>query len=124
MKLETAQLLEDLANAAEGDRELSNRVLLEFDWSSHLDHVRRGEMWEGGYAWKRPSGSPVLFEDLPDPTRSLEDAMALAKDATEIIFALKDAMREAVMAQDQEFVQRLRLDFCAALIRNTWEDRK
>ena len=69
MRSTMTDLLSRLQQASEGSRELSDEMLLACGW----------KIGEGSW-FIDPSGSKFLPDDRPDPTRSLDDAVALVPE--------------------------------------------
>lgn len=80
-----AKVIAALKAAPEGSRKLSDQVLIALGW--------RKERYIDMYtlAWRTPDSSEE-FGMGPDPTRSFDDALALAKTPHELLVALSQSV--------------------------------
>lgn len=73
------ELIAKLESAGAGSRELGHEVLLHFGW--HRSHY--GHFYGPLYQWSAPDRKPCLIQGdedkLPNPTTSLDAALALAE---------------------------------------------
>ena len=81
---EISELIKDLEAATEGSRELSDRVLLALGWQNPMEDVGlddHDEMIQSEY-WYPPdmSGGAYSPNTQPDPTRSVDAALALVPE--------------------------------------------
>lgn len=65
-------LLEQLQGASEGNRELSDQVLLACGWT----YGQKDKVW----SWWDAQGNRIIFNELIDPTRNLHDAVSLVPE--------------------------------------------
>ena len=88
-------LIRDLEQAKTGSRKLSDRILLACGWSRGPGYAR-GNKHE--CVFFRPNGSKtvgVLPQDRPDPSRSLDDALALVPEGKTIELLIEPHHKQA-----------------------------
>jgi len=101
--------------ATTGSRELSDAVLLAHGWERKKD-IEFEDGWTGRWDWLSPSGQ--FYLDRPDPTRSVDDALALAGDDwTAVLIGAMDRLDIIAFTTDEQpDLKLLPLAICAALV--------
>ena len=101
-----SDLITRLESAPCGTRELSDEVLRALGWKLRP------------WFWEDPRGGrwgDACFPDVPDPARSVDDALGLASDDIDALAALQEALRPTLPSAALRKALACRV--CAALLR-------
>ncbi len=95
-----APLISRLVEAKEGTRELSDEVLKVFGWNT----IEAGPRGPATTKWLRPDNTGFV-ENRPDPTRNLQDAVALVPEGWNITIEIASFQNAAWLNKAGESVK-------------------